>query len=79
MCYTVGKQIGAMAAVLEGKAEVIIITGGIAHSDYVCDYITKMCSFIAPVQIEAGENELGALAYNAVAALDGEIVPMKYE
>jgi hypothetical protein len=29
--------------------------------------------------IEAGENELGALAYNAVAALDGEIVPMKYE
>ncbi|MBQ7791178.1 MAG: butyrate kinase [Rikenellaceae bacterium] len=79
MCYTVGKQIGAMATVLEGKAEVIILTGGIAYSDYVCNYITKMCSFIAPVVIEAGENELGALAYNAVAALDGEIVPMKYE
>ena len=79
MCYTVGKQIGAMATVLEGKAEVIILTGGIAYSDYVCNYISKMCSFIAPVVIEAGENELGALAYNAVAALDGEIVPMKYE
>jgi len=79
MCYGIGKQIGAMAAVLEGKAEVIILTGGIAHSNYVCDYIRKMCSFIAPVRVDAGENELQALAFNAAAALAGLTTPLPYK
>lgn len=79
MCYGVGKQIGAMAAVLGGKVEGIILTGGIAHNQYVCDYIRRMCGFIGPIHVDAGENELQALAFNAAAALDGVTTPLPYE
>ena len=67
-----------MAAVLGGKVEGIILTGGIAHNQYVCDCIRRMCGFIGPIHVDAGENELQALAFNAAAALDGVTTPLPY-
>ena len=40
----------------------MILTGGMAHSRYVVDYLTRKVSFIAPVEVMAGEFELEALA-----------------
>lgn len=78
MSYNIGKWIGASAAVLHGKVDAIILTGGIAYDKLVCDYITKMVSFIAPVVIMPGENELEALAMNAYRVMTGKIEPKVY-
>lgn len=78
MCYNVGKAIGAMAAVLSGKTDAVILTGGIAHSEYVCDYIKEMTGFIADFVVIPGENELEALAVNALRVLRGEEQPKEY-
>ena len=76
--YQIGKEIGAMAAVMHGKVDQIILTGGIAHSKYVAAYLTKKLSFIAPVEIMAGEFELEALAAGACRVLEGHERPKQF-
>ncbi len=61
MAYQIAKQIGSMAAVLEGDVDVIVLTGGLAHDDLLMRWITERIAFIAPVEIMPGENELEAL------------------
>ncbi|AOY75018.1 butyrate kinase [Clostridium formicaceticum] len=61
MCYQIAKEIGAMATVLNGRIDAIVLTGGIAHSSYVTSNIAERVSFIAPVMIYAGEDEMKAL------------------
>jgi butyrate kinase len=78
MCYEVAKNIGAMATVLHGKVDAIILTGGMAHSKYLCKYVEDMVSFIAPVVVMAGENELEALAMNALRVLNGTTIAKIY-
>lgn len=79
MCYTVGKSIGSCAAVLHGKVDAIILTGGIAYNEYVCRYLEDMVSFVAPVVRVPGENEMLALAMNALRVLEGEEKPKEYK
>ncbi len=78
MCYQIGKEIGAMAAVLKGKVDVIILTGGIAHNQYLVDYVSNMTNFIAPISVYPGEDEMQALAMNGLAVLRGEIETKEY-
>ena len=70
--YQVSKDIGAQAAVLSGKVDQIILTGGIAYGDYVDDEIKKRVEFIAPVTVYPGEDELLALAEGALRVISGE-------
>lgn len=79
MCYNIAKQIGAMAAALAGKVHAILLTGGIAFNAPVTDYIREQCSFIAPVVVYPGENELEALVMNALVVLRGIITPKVYK
>lgn len=79
MCYTISKEIGAMAVALKGDVDAILITGGIAHSKRITDFIADHVSFIAPIFVYPGENELRALAENAFAVLRGERVPKEYK
>ena len=79
LCYNVGKEIGSKAAVLKGKVDAIILTGGIAYDKYVCKYIEDMVSFVAPVVVMPGENELEALAGNALRVLEGKLKAKIYE
>lgn len=72
MMYQVCKEIGAMATVLKGRVDAVLLTGGIAHSDYVQEYITEAVGFIAPVVAYPGEFEMDALARGALAGLAGE-------
>ena len=69
MCYNVAKEIGAMAIALKGKADAILLTGGIAHNKRLTDFIAAHVDFIAPVFVYPGENELEALASSQAGSL----------
>ena len=72
MIYEIGKTAGSMAAVLHGKVDGIVLTGGISHDKYVVEKLTEMLSFIAPITVMAGEFEMEALAAGAIRVLSGE-------
>lgn len=78
MCYHIAKAIAAQSAVLYGKVDAILLTGGMAHSDYLVDKVSERISFLAPVKVYPGENEMEALAHNALAALRGECEVRRY-
>jgi len=78
LCYQVAKEIGAMIAVLKGEVNCIIITGGIAHNAWITDRITQYVSFIAPVQVYPGEDEMSTLAMNVQMTLEGKIEMKEY-
>ncbi|MBR3174189.1 MAG: butyrate kinase [Eubacterium sp.] len=70
--YQLGKEIGSMAVVLDGKVDQIILTGGIAYNQITCDYFKDHCGFIAPITVYPGEDELLALAQGALRVMNGE-------
>ncbi|MBR1476412.1 MAG: butyrate kinase [Lachnospiraceae bacterium] len=76
--YQIGKDIGSMACVLEGKVDRIILTGGIAYGKDVCDAIEKMVGFIAPITVYPGEDELLALCQGGLRVLNGEEKALSY-
>lgn len=78
MLYTVAKQVGAMHVALECETDAIILTGGIAHSRYCTDKLCKWINKLAQVVIMPGEDEMGALAMNALGVLRGELPLQEY-
>jgi butyrate kinase len=72
MALNISKNVGALSAVLCGKAEAIILTGGIAHSEKFTEMIRERVSFIAPVVVYPGENEMQSLALGGLRVLRGE-------
>lgn len=76
--YQVSKTIGEMAVVLNGYVDAIILTGGLAHNKYLTNYITAKVEFISAVYVYPGEDELVALASNALRVAKGEIEPLEY-
>ncbi|NOY10001.1 MAG: butyrate kinase [Spirochaetes bacterium] len=70
MAYQISKEIGAMAAVLKGKADMIILTGGMAHPP-LTEWIEEATKWIAPVKVYPGENEMSALAEAGLRYLSG--------
>jgi len=79
MAYQVAKEIGAMATVLNGKVDSIILTGGLAYAELLINKITKMVKFIAPVTVYPGEDELEALNKGALRVLEGKEIEKIYE
>lgn len=79
MAYQIGKEIGSCGPVLKGKVEAIILTGGLAYSKYLVDKIEEMVSFIAPVTVYPGEDEMTALNMGTRRVLDGEETYKIYE
>ncbi len=72
MAYQIAKAIGELSTVLKGDVDAIILTGGIAYSVMMTDWIKERVSFIAPVEVIAGENELEALAHGILRVLNGQ-------
>jgi butyrate kinase len=79
MSYQVGKEIGAMSAVLKGNVDAIILTGGLAYNNTVVDYIKIMVAHIANVAVYPGEDEMKALAINALGVMRGEVECKVYQ
>jgi len=77
--YQIAKEIGSMAVVLEGKVDAIILTGGMAFEESHNESLKSMVDFIAEVVVYPGEDELKALAFNGLLALDGKIEIKTYQ
>ena len=76
--YQIEKGIGAMAVVLKGKVDGILLGGGIVHNKELVAKITEDCGFIAPVSAYPGEFEMEAMAAGAIRVLKGEEIPKVY-
>ena len=72
MAYQIAKDIGSMAVVLKGQIDGIIITGGLAHSETLTDWIKERIGFLAPVFVYPGEDEMSALAEGGLRVLRNE-------
>ncbi|ABB32357.1 butyrate kinase [Geobacter metallireducens RCH3] len=72
MIYQVAKEIGASAAVLEGDVDAIALTGSLAYSKKLVESLSRKISFIAPVLLNPGENEMEALADAAMRYFNNE-------
>ena len=74
----IAREIGAMAAVLQGKVDAVVLTGGLAHSTEFTDRISEYIKFIGPVIVIPGEEELEALAAGALRVLREEEEALEY-
>lgn len=74
MGYQISKEIGASAAVLGGKVDYVVLTGGLAHSKRLTGYIEDHVGFVAPVVVKPGEDEMWALNQGYLRVLSGEAV-----
>ncbi|NMA73347.1 MAG: butyrate kinase [Bacteroidales bacterium] len=79
MVYNIAKYIGAVATVLKGEIDAILLTGGMANSEYVINLLTDRISFLAPIAVYPGEKEMEALALNALAVLNGRFKAKEYK
>lgn len=64
---------------MQGKVDQIIITGGIAYNERIMNKLKEYVSFIAPVTVYPGEDELLALAQGALRVMNGEEEAKIYE
>ena len=78
MAYQVAKEVGAMAAVLEGRVDAIALSGGLARSIKFVRDISERVRFIGPVRVYPGEKEMEALALGVLRVLYGECEPKTY-
>lgn len=73
MAYQVSKEICSLAAVVNGKVDAIVLTGGFGYSkDYIVPWIKERVSWLAPIIVYPGGDEMGALKDSAVRVLMGE-------
>jgi butyrate kinase len=78
MAYQICKEIGALATVVEGRVDGIILTGGMANSERFTSLIKQRVSFIGPLFLIPGEQEMRALAMGALRVLTGKEKPKSY-
>jgi len=78
MAYQIAKEIGLMSTVLYGNVDAIVVTGGLAHSEMLINWVTPRVEWIAPVMVYPGEDELLALAQGALRVLHGEEPAKEY-
>jgi butyrate kinase len=69
MIYQIAKEIGAMAAILHGRVDALLFTGGMAHSQPLVSALSDYVSWIAPITVYPGEDELRALVEGALRVL----------
>lgn len=78
MAYQISKDVGAMATVLNGKVDQIILTGGVAYDKTFVSWLKERISFIAGVTVYPGEDEMKALAEGGFLALNGTLSVQEY-
>jgi len=79
MIYHTAKAIASEAAVVGGDIDAILITGGMARSEYVVSRLRERIDFLAPTYCFPGEDEMGALAVNAYEAMRGNREVKEYQ
>lgn len=72
MVYQTAKSIGALSTTVNGRVDAIILTGGLANSARLMDWLAERVGFIAPIVVKPGEHEMEALARGALRVMRGE-------
>jgi len=78
MAYQIAKDIGAMAVVLMGSIDAIVLTGGLANSKMLVGWIRKRVGFLADIFVYPGEDEISALIEGGLRALDSSEAVLSY-
>ncbi|HAI20974.1 MAG TPA: butyrate kinase [Clostridiales bacterium UBA8153] len=78
LAYQVAREIGAMAAVLGGEVDAVVLTGGLAYSDFLTRSIVDQIGFMALILRYPGGDEMEALALGVLRVLDGEEACLEY-
>jgi len=78
MAYQIAKCIGAQATVLKGKVDAIVMTGGLANSAPLMEWVKERGEFIAPFIQIPGEMEMEALVQGALRVIKGEEQAKRY-
>jgi butyrate kinase len=78
MAYQIGKEIGSLAAVLKGKVDAIVLTGGLVYDKIFVNWITEMVESFGKVFAYPGEDEMEALRDGGLRVLSGEEEPHEY-
>lgn len=78
MAYQIAKDAGAMATVANGKVDQILITGGMANAKFLVKLISDRISFVAPVKLYPGEDEMKSLAEGVARVLTKEEIFRNY-
>lgn len=79
MAYQIAKEIGAMATVLKGKIDAIILTGGLAYDFSLVKAIQSKVGFLGKILVYPGENEMEALRDGALRVLNHECKVKQYK
>ncbi len=79
MAYQLAKEIGAMCTVLDGKPDAIILSGDLFHYSSFTRHLTKKVEKISGIAIYPDEDEIDALAMNAIGVMKGEIEVLEYK
>lgn len=72
MIYSIARWLASLAPATNGHVDAVILTGAIAHSQHVTDGLRNRLSYLAPIFVYPGEDELTALAMNVLRAMRGE-------
>lgn len=78
MFHQISKEIGAMAAVLKGQVDAIVLTGGVSHDQGMVETLQESCGFIAPVHALPGEYEMEGMVNGVLRVLRGEEPAQEY-
>jgi butyrate kinase len=78
MVYQVAKEIGGLAAALDGQVDGIVLTGGLAYSAELVAALRRKVEFVAPLFLRPGEYEIEALINGALRVLTGVEEPKLY-
>jgi butyrate kinase len=78
MIYQICKSIGAMSAVLRGKVDAILLTGGLMRFEDITEGIRERCGWIAPIRVYPGEMEQEAMAFPVLKVLRGQAEAIAY-
>lgn len=78
MIYQIAKTAGSMAVVLKGQVDRILLTGGMAHSEYLVSSLKDYLGWIADFTVYPGEFEMEALAAGALRVARGEETAKEY-
>ena len=78
MIHQVAKYVGGMAAALDGKLDAIVLTGGLAHNEYIIEKLRAKIAFLGEVVVVPGEDELKALALGGLRVLRNEETAKTY-
>jgi len=78
MAYQMAKEIASMTAVLEGKVDAVVLTGGLAYDQIIVPELKRRIGWIAPVMLFPGGDEMSALRIAAETGLKHSKKVRKY-